>query len=575
MTAVATDSRAFLVDCLRLASIDEDITKDVAEACEIANITALDLASGKLSVQEAANQLFLTEQEVSTVMYACKEMCIQAGALAKPLVNCTAQHEEPKSADNGAATVQDVVRHDNTPVLDDDLITSPKLLKCSEPMLPAMKNPVSAEKQPSRKSLLGNSAKFANKTLYKSASVGFDAVKANEVHKKMRSFQLDDVDVDCRDDVPSYLRPTKCSTLKSQPEEVFEKVTTQQKQGFFARLGSSVFQPTAAFLARVTGRNSPQRSDNGSLQSERLSQILKSPQGQRVTKAQPFSLRTSHTKSYTSMSTDELTMRKALEDAKAYKARKTPKFVKETRPLDVHVSSTPKSPDQFFQPFKLASEQRHKEYQEQLKKKREEEEKNKVEERKFQAIKWNKKKVEKPDVPKKTALAVTVPESFTFSSDERAEYYNKVISPVKKAKEEAAKSPEQKEAEEREAELMNMPISEYRKLLDFKARKMPDLSQPFKPDYSNTKPATESVGFDLETNKRLGPTSPRTDADKQLASIFYYCGNQKATPFMASLRSSPRTSTTIKHNLRCSVDSSLKSKSHNVRESRESFTGRY
>lgn len=574
-------SREFLLDCLRLAEIDEEIIKDVASACELKNVTALDIAAGKLSAERAANELFLTEQEAATVFVACQEMCVRAGAL-------------PSSALPGADTGGVVTADGTCQVISDaDVVVKTvvrgsapaesyapplQLHDCGAPILERVESPVAKTTAALHTRALrkSQSAKPAPTRSVKSPCVV--SVKS-AARNKMKSHYLEDVELHVKDDTPSYLRPTKSSVIKTQAVNVAAAPQQENKGkggGFFSKLGSTFLQPTAAFLARVTGRKTNDVSVDLST-SVRLSQILKSPQGQRVTKSEPFHLRTSHAKSYVSMSTDDMVMMKALEEAKSIKPNKVPAFVKVSRPLQKRVVSTPKSPADICKPFRLESEQRHKDYQQHLKNKIMEEQKQKDQERRFHALDWNKQQTKRPDVPKKIQRAVTVPQEFSLKSAERAEYYEKVLSPVKNAKEEAAKTAEQKEQEEREAELNNMSITEYRKLLDFKARKMPDLSKPFKPDHSKAKPSTHAVGFALETDKRLGPIIPRMDADLELATTFYYCGTQKATPFMASLRGSA-PSAKVHRSVRCSIDSTLRSMQHGsrgFRESRDSMSGRF
>lgn len=67
------NSREFLLACLRRALGDTEVLSDICEVCEGAHITALTLASGEISVLEAAERLFLTESEATTVLTVCQE----------------------------------------------------------------------------------------------------------------------------------------------------------------------------------------------------------------------------------------------------------------------------------------------------------------------------------------------------------------------------------------------------------------------------------------------------------------------------------------------------------------------
>ncbi len=69
----------FLRKCLRNARLDEDLIADVADACELGELTALDLGSGQLTSAEAADRLFLTQDEAKLVLSVCRRQCLRAG----------------------------------------------------------------------------------------------------------------------------------------------------------------------------------------------------------------------------------------------------------------------------------------------------------------------------------------------------------------------------------------------------------------------------------------------------------------------------------------------------------------
>jgi len=53
----------FLAQCLAKAGFDNELCSDVTDACEVAELTALDLASGDISTEDAAQRLFLVKDE--------------------------------------------------------------------------------------------------------------------------------------------------------------------------------------------------------------------------------------------------------------------------------------------------------------------------------------------------------------------------------------------------------------------------------------------------------------------------------------------------------------------------------
>ena len=72
-------SPEFLLQCLHCSGLDEDLVADTLDACEIAELDALKLAGGKLSQDTIAERLFLTQEEASRLMEACRKQCLALG----------------------------------------------------------------------------------------------------------------------------------------------------------------------------------------------------------------------------------------------------------------------------------------------------------------------------------------------------------------------------------------------------------------------------------------------------------------------------------------------------------------
>lgn len=69
----------FLARCLAKAGFDAELCGDVTDACEVAELNALDLASGDLSSEEVASRLFLVDTEAKCVrVYVC--VCLSSHA---------------------------------------------------------------------------------------------------------------------------------------------------------------------------------------------------------------------------------------------------------------------------------------------------------------------------------------------------------------------------------------------------------------------------------------------------------------------------------------------------------------
>eukprot|EP00198_Chlamydomonas_reinhardtii_P014241 XP_001703578.1 predicted protein [Chlamydomonas reinhardtii] len=378
--------------------------------------------------------------------------------------------------------------------------------------------------------------------------------------------------------VPSYLRPTAAHKLRTSmaesplspsalapvPEDPATERQNRRRKNLFARMASTLLAPTQAFVARVTGRKEEERIKKDvpiTKASLQLDAVMCSPQGQRVTRAQPFQLRSELRPKSCVLSREDLDLIEARE--KAFRRNPVPKHVHEARPIDPRQRSEPKDPKAIFEPFQLASLELHAKKTEELRKKREEEEAREDEARRFKASSFDKRIVTAPASPPKPAPSpVTKGAAPKFASEERIAHYHAVVEPAKRARmseadrtkleeaerrvaEEERKAREAAEAAEEEArraaELENMSVNELRKSLVFKARKMPDFSAPFRPDPALAKPVTSPAAPQLHTIARLGAApspSARTDKDGPGLGNGVYDGAGYVDPFFASLRKS-------------------------------------
>lgn len=69
----------FLMAVLKSARLDADLVEDVADACSMHDLTALHLASGGLTAQEASEKLFLMVDEAIVIQRNAKRCCLKAG----------------------------------------------------------------------------------------------------------------------------------------------------------------------------------------------------------------------------------------------------------------------------------------------------------------------------------------------------------------------------------------------------------------------------------------------------------------------------------------------------------------
>ncbi|CAD7694716.1 unnamed protein product [Ostreobium quekettii] len=73
------DSRDFLMRCLELAEIEDDIIEDIADACEVTGYCPAALAGDGVVLEAVAEKLFLTEQEAATLIEVCRAEVPKAG----------------------------------------------------------------------------------------------------------------------------------------------------------------------------------------------------------------------------------------------------------------------------------------------------------------------------------------------------------------------------------------------------------------------------------------------------------------------------------------------------------------
>ncbi|KXZ43065.1 hypothetical protein GPECTOR_105g97 [Gonium pectorale] len=388
---------------------------------------------------------------------------------------------------------------------------------------------------------------------------------------------------------PHYLRPTaahRARTTKEDSPGPLPSVPEEQQHGragqdlrrsrsLFDRMASTLLAPTQAFVARVTGRSEEMKAKKQSpvtKASVQLEHLLGSPAGQRVTKPEPFSLAARARGASCMLTTEELRLAEARE--KTWKRNPVPKHVHESRPIVPVVRSEPKKPAAIFEPFNLASVELHNKRMEEKRKKEEEEAKAEEEARQFRARAFDSRIAAGPLTPRKPAASpTTVGVAPVFASDARIAHYHEVVEPVKKSKE-AEANREKLEAERKAKELEDMSVEDFRKTLEFKARRMPDFSSPFRPDLTQAKPITEASEPQLHTVKRLGAApSPGGREDKEGPGLGHGCydGAGYVDPFFASLRKS--TSVAFSGGARSSAAATAR-RSAMVRQSAAAACGR-
>lgn len=466
----------FLVSCLLKALGDDSLVEDIVEASRLCGMSAVSLGSGSLDVVDVAKKLYLTEEEARAVVEVCRSECVLSGAVLEQGVL------------SGPGPVAEGVEYDDAMFIklsgprrvSSDVKSEVKITKISEPAVSA-DVPIVIESKPESQVL--DEPKSSSQT----------------------------------DNNPDLL---KTDQAQAAPEK-------RRKRNVFSAIGSSLLKPTAAFIARARGaKDKDKDKDLISSTSTRLDQILASPSGKRVTKAVPFQLRTStRSKPSTYEPTDELQFKKAQEEAKKVKPLPIPKSCKEQRPLEFRAHGTPKKPEEVQRPFSLASSKRHEKSQEEMKKKLEAEREADQANRTFHARPFS--------PPPLTSLVMkptpppTTPQAPRLRSQERNAHYNEVVSPAKKAKEEALAKAAAEQEQQRVMEELSA-VTELRKSLVFKARNVPSFAAPFKPDLSKAAAVTKATDVELPTDKRLGkkvflPTMGKFEAVNFYGSLRSSC----------------------------------------------------
>ncbi|KAF5831551.1 hypothetical protein DUNSADRAFT_12964 [Dunaliella salina] len=173
--------------------------------------------------------------------------------------------------------------------------------------------------------------------------------------------------------IPSYLRATtsyKAHTGKLGPEKSPSPDQSLSKSTSSARkvntASSRLLAPTASYLTHIKESRKESKAEREKAEAaerekkeRELKKVFQSPQGQRVTKAQPFHFKAEERpKTANTLTSEERAFLEAQKNA--WKRHEVPKHIKEHRPIEgVRVHSQPKSPQDFFKPFQLASLEKH------------------------------------------------------------------------------------------------------------------------------------------------------------------------------------------------------------------------
>lgn len=548
-----------LEQCLRSAiSAEEELVQDILAACRLTHVEVHNLA--EWSPEQVAERLFLTPEEANKLVDACRSE-MEAGVQVKSVtpdmtvMEALPEKQEPvpaieEEANHAvAAEAFDIVLIDEDEPTGVAMITRdrptktrtaeelpevPEPVVCEEPVLPA---PVCSASPKRGLSALPSYLRATKSSL-----------------RSSKQFAEQEAAVD------------KKSPVKGKDSKTKDPKSKESKGGFMSRL----LAPTAAFLARVTRSKAESKAGREAAEaqqalrkSQMLSMVLSSPQGQRITKTLPFALAVDNRpKTPSNLTTDEMRMQEA--QKQAFKRHVVPAHVHESRPVEgFRAHSSPRDPQDVFQPFQLASMEMHEKYREMREARLREETRKSEEARKFKAQEFDKVQeiLSSPaGTTRRVAPApVTIAHAPSFASVGRAEHHAKVLEPARRARmtqaeREALEARERRAAEAvlaaeagaeakavaaaKEAALMAMDVSQLRKSMVFKARDLPDFSAPFRPDPSKATPVTRSVDFSLQTTKRLGEAVPARDrvdaAAPQISGSQCFSPNQ----FSCSLRSS-------------------------------------
>lgn len=402
--------------------------------------------------------------------------------------------------------------------------------------------------------------KSAIPTPVNSASSKLAKVKAHTLNDVGSSDESTESAAKAEKPLPSYARPTAAALARAKKEGNEESPTSRPNSGrsttslrgsqtlsgsvtggdkinvssagggnVFSAISSRLLRPTAAFLSWASGKGKDaggkDKIADGSLRDSFSakgggSRELKDPKGgagRPITKPQPFNL-SGGRKTAVSLTTEELQLQKAKEEAGKFRARPAPKApvsaeAKSSVKLEAVDVDKKEKPLTSPEPFKLASAERHSKAQEELARKVEEERKKEADMRSsFKARSFKDAlKNATPDTKSPTEKHATVPQAPKLSSDERMKYHQDVLTPQRKAREEAAKQAKEEE-ERKKKDAQDQLLKDERKKHEFHASPVPDFSKTFSPDHSLAKPPTEPKEFHLETDKRVGKQG-RTEED--------------------------------------------------------------
>lgn len=258
----------------------------------------------------------------------------------------------------------------------------------------------------------------------------------------------------------------------------------------------------------------------------------------RVTTPQPFHFhleeRAESADKEKTLSTDELRMLQAEEEAKMLRASKSPQ-VTPRRKSQTH--KLPSLPVTEPKPFHFRSGERHKRAQENSQDQANsawkqqppavDEDPKKLAEARVQRTRDYIRKLEQhKEGPPKPAKTVTVPRSPRFSSEARIQYHHQVLDPQKRVKEDEMKKEKilaEKKRQDEEAE----KVREYRRNLVHKPREVPDFNRPVEqPNFRGTIPVTKAREPKLATTARLGPRMYAPESGK-LSPAVNQCNPQQ------------------------------------------------
>mmetsp|Transcript_11483 Transcript_11483/g.20732 ORF Transcript_11483/g.20732 Transcript_11483/m.20732 type:complete len:596 (-) Transcript_11483:99-1886(-) len=534
MAAALSDpySTEFLKFCVSQAIREEDLSKDIVDACVLNEINAVTLSKELSDYKKAAEKLYLTEAEAKVLIDKCQELInnVEGG---KDLENSNLPEEhinveeetisariDPKTDKPAPAPAEELVEEPESPRDEEQQVeeeveeSDPEANNFPEAITPKKsevkesdihpepsQSPIASIYQPSASSSHPNRPTSAM-TRGNKANLSRSAVVESSDSRWKSTTPI----TISPGSIPSYLRPTEAQkqrlslgSLPSTPE-VKQTIGIKRPQSAAPRIVShTLLAPTQSSIAHRD--NKSDKSPVLRKSAVFLESVLSSPQGQRVTRPKPFCLSTELRPKSCVLSREDLDLMES--KVKAFKSTPIPKHVREQRPVNPRTITTPKKPDDIFEPFNLASIERRKVVEEALKKKVDDELHAEETARVFKALELTKEVINGEEKKKPIAQPVTKANGFTFKSEERIKYHHSVLDPVKKAKEDEQNRIAEEEARKKK-EAEDLAFGNIRRNLNFKAGTMPDFSKPFKPDPSKAIPTTKSDTFKLATTSRLG-----------------------------------------------------------------------